>query len=188
MDARRLLDGLDVGVAAVAADWTIAAWSGAAARITALPPQRVVGRSFWTAVPAARGTELQRLMADVFAGGKPHTFLAPTGAPEFPGTVLETRVLPGPDAHLIVAFRPVHEELAPESRAAQLLSALETERRLYQQLFSSLPTPALVLTPDGQILDTNSEGAKLLGGTDAAALRGRALAEWAPASQQGMLT
>ena len=39
----------------------------------------------------------------------------------------------------------MHEELAPESRAAQLLSALEAERRLYLQLFSSLPTPALVL-------------------------------------------
>jgi signal transduction histidine kinase/ActR/RegA family two-component response regulator len=86
-----------------------------------------------------------------------------------------------------VAFRPVHEELAPESRAAQLLSALEAERRLYLQLFSSLPTPALVLAPDGHILDTNPEGAKLLGGADAAGLRGRALAEWTPSSQQGLL-
>src|SRR5438552_2133356 len=49
------------------------------------------------------------------------------------------------------------------------------------------PTPALVLSPDGQILDANPEGAKLLGGADATALRGRGLAEWAPASQQDML-
>jgi signal transduction histidine kinase len=184
MDARQLLDSLDVGVAAVAPDWTIAAWSRAAAHITALPAERVVGRSVWTAFPAAKGTELQRVMADMFAGGKPRTFLAPTGSPEFPGTVFETRIGPGPDDHVVLTFRPVHEELAPESRAAQLLSALETERRLYQQLFSSLPTPALVLGVDGQILDANGEGAKLLGARDVAALRGRPLADWTPSAQR----
>src|SRR5437667_389995 len=187
MEAKELLDSLDVGVLAMAPDWTIAEWSAAAARITALPADRVLGQSIWIAFPAAKGTELERVFGDVLADGRPRTFLAPAGAPEAPGTVLETRVTRGAADHLAVAFRPVHEELAPESRAAQLLSALEAERRLYLQLFSSLPTPALVLTPDGQILDTNSEGAKLLGGRDAAALRGRALAGWAPAAQQGML-
>ena len=187
MQAKELLDSLDLGVAAMAPDWTIAEWSAAAARILALPPERVLGESIWTAFPAAKGTELEQVLGEVLADGKPRTFLAPTGVPESAGTLLETRVTRGPGDHLTLAFRPVHEELAPESRAAQLLSALEAERRLYLQLFSSLPTPALVLTPDGQILDTNSEGAKLLGGRDAAALRGRALAEWAPASQQGML-
>src|SRR5213595_2217281 len=136
VDAKELLDSLDVGVLAMAPDWTVAAWSAAAARITALPADRVVGGSIWIAFPAAKGTEL---------------------------------------------------ELVPESRAAQLLSALEAERRLYLQLFSSLPTPALVLSPGGQILDANPEGANLLGGADAAALRGRVLTEWAPAAQQGML-
>ncbi len=182
MEAKELLDSLDVGVAAMAPDWTIAEWSAAAARIIAVPAERVLGRSIWTAFPAAKGTELERVFGEVFADGKPRTFLAPAGAPESPGTVLETRVSRGPGDHLTLAFRPVHEQLAPESRAAQLLSALEGERRLYLQLFSSLPTPGLVLTPDGQILDTNPEGAKLLGGADAAALRGRALAEWAPSS------
>src|ERR1041385_9011473 len=187
MEAKELLDSLDVGVLAMAPDWTIAAWSAAAARITALPADRVVGRSIWVAFPAAKGTELERVLGDVLADGNPRTFLAPAGAPEVPGTVLETRVTRGPGDHLTLAFRPVHEDLAPESRAAQLLSALEAERRLYLQLFSSLPTPALVLTPDGQILDANAEGAKLLGGADAAALRGRVLTEWVPAAQQGML-
>ena len=187
MDARQLLDSLDIGVAAVAPDWTIASWSQGAVRITTLTPERVVGRSFWNAFPNAQGTELQRVIADVFATGKARTFLAPTGAPEFPGTVLETRVLPGPDDHLVVAFRPVHEELAPESRAAQLLSALETERRLYQQLFTSLPTPALVLGVDGQILDANAEGVKLLGARDGATLRGRPLTDWTPSTQRRSL-
>src|SRR3989449_6923343 len=187
MDAKELLDSLDVGVLAMAPDWTIAAWSGAAARITALPADRVLGRSIWIAFPAAKGTELERVLGEVLADGKARTFLAPAGAPEVAGTVLETRVTRGPGDHLTLAFRPVHEELAPESRAAQLLSALEAERRLYLQLFSSLPTPALVLAPDGQILDANPEGAKLLGGADATALRGRVLTEWASAAQQGML-
>src|SRR6266550_744568 len=117
MEAKELLDSLDVGVAAMAPDWTIAEWSAAAARIIAVPPERVLGQSIWTAFPA------------------------PAGAPESPGTLLETRVTRGPGDHLTLAFRPVHEQLAPESRAAQLLSALEAERRLYLQLFSSLPTP-----------------------------------------------
>src|SRR5437867_4162447 len=171
----------------MAPDWTIAAWSAAAARITALPADRVVGGSIWIAFPAAKGTELELVLVDVLADGKPRTFLAPAGTPEVAGTVLEIRITRGPENHLVLCFRPVHEELAPESRAAQLLSALEAERRLYLQLFSSLPTPALVLSPGGQILDANPEGAKLLGGADATALRGRVLTEWAPAAQQGML-
>src|SRR3989449_10288653 len=171
----------------MAPDWTIAAWSAAAARITALPADRVVGRSIWIAFPAAKGTELELVLDDVLADGKPRTFLAPAGTPEVAGTVLEIRITRGPENHLVLSFRPVHEELAPESRAAQLLSALEAERRLYLQLFSSLPTPALVLSPGGQILDANPEGAKLLGGADATALRGRVLTEWAPAAQRGML-
>jgi len=89
--------------------------------------------------------------------------------------------------HLVMVFRQVREELAPESRAAQLLNAFETERRVYVQLFASLPTPALVLAADGQILDANAEGAKLLGVSDPPALRGRALADWAPAAQRAPL-
>lgn len=55
------------------------------------------------------------------------------------------------------------------------------------RLFASLPAPALVLAADGQILDANAEGAKLLGVSDPLALRGRALADWAPAAQRAPL-
>jgi len=171
MEAKDLLDTRGAGVAVIGPDWRIAEWSAGASRMTAVPATRALGQSIWIAFPAAKGTELERVFGEVLADGKPRTFLAPAGAPEVPGTVLETRVTRGPSEHLTLAFRPVHEELAPESRAEQLLSALEAERRLYLQLFSSLPTPALVLTRDGQILDANPEGAKLLGGADAAALR-----------------
>ncbi|HEU5260424.1 MAG TPA: ATP-binding protein [Gemmatimonadales bacterium] len=78
-------------------------------------------------------------------------------------------------------------ELTPESRAAELLDALETERRLYLQLFNSLPTPALVLTADGQILDVNPEGARLLGAPEPLHLRGRVLADWTPEPQRAVL-
>src|SRR2546426_9199562 len=66
----------------MAPDWTIAAWSAAAARITALPADRVVGGSIWIAFPAAKGTELELVLVDVLADGKPRTFLAPAGTPE----------------------------------------------------------------------------------------------------------
>src|SRR5207302_592192 len=81
----------------------------------------------------------------------------------------------------------VREQLGPESRAAHVLSALVAERRLYLQLFSSLPTPALVLTVDGQILESNPEGVKLLGVADPVALRGRPMGEWTPSAQRGAL-
>src|SRR2546422_10805571 len=51
-------------------------------------------------------------------------------------------------------------------------------------LHDALP---ILLSPGGQILDANPEGANLLGGADATALRGRVLTEWAPAAQRGML-
>src|SRR3989442_14559144 len=105
-------------------------------------------------------------------------------ASEAAGTALEARVTRGPHSHLVIALERVRDELPPESRAAHLLSAFEVERRLYLQLFNSLPTPGLVLTADGQILDANPEGAKLLGAPDAPAVRGRSLAEWAAEPQR----
>src|SRR2546430_7055911 len=91
----------------------------------------------------------------------------PAHASHTPGAVLETRVTRAPHNHLVMAFRPMHDALPAESGAAQLMGALEIERRLYLQLFNTLPTPGLVLTADGEILEANPEGAKLLGGPDA---------------------
>ena len=42
MDTKALLDSLDVGVVAIAPDWTITEWSAPAARITGLPADRMV--------------------------------------------------------------------------------------------------------------------------------------------------
>ncbi len=182
MDAKELLDSLDSGVVAIAPDWTIAAWSAGAARITGLPAERVLGQTFWVAFPAAKATQIERVLQEVRDGGKPQTYVSPATAAEFPSTAFETHVKRGSHNHLIMVFRQVREELAPEQRGAQLTSALETERRLYQLLFNSLPTPALVLGVDGQILEANPEGLKLLGGSDAGSLRGRTLGEWTPSA------
>jgi len=187
MDAKQLLDSLEHGVVAIAPDWTIAAWTATAARITGLPAERVLGQSFWVAFPAAKATHIERVLQEVLHDGKSQTYLAPAAATDFPGMVFETQVSRGPHNHVIMVFRQVREELGPESRAAHLMSALETERRLYLQLFNSLPTPALVLTVDGQIIESNPEGVKLLGAADAVALRGRPMGDWTPAAHRGPL-
>jgi signal transduction histidine kinase len=187
MDNKTLLDSVDLGVAAIAPDWTIVEWSPAAARITALPTVHMVGQNFWIAFPTAKGTEIERVLHEVLADGRPQTCLTLGRAPELSGIVFETRVTRGPHNHLVLEFHQAREDLPPESRAAQLLSALETERRLYLQLFNSLPTPALVLTADGQILEANLEGAKLLGAPDALSLHGRSLADWTGPSQRTAL-
>lgn len=187
MDSKALLDNLDVGLVAVAQDWTIVEWTAPAARITGLPADRVLGQNFWVAFPTAKGTHVERVLQEVLTDGEPRTYLTPARAPELQGMVFETRVTRGPRNHLIMLFRQVHEELAPESRAAQILTAFETERRLYLQLFNVLPIPALVLAVDGQILEANAEATRLLGVTDARALRGRSLAGWAPEPQRPAL-
>ncbi|HEX9280531.1 MAG TPA: PAS domain-containing protein, partial [Gemmatimonadales bacterium] len=184
MHSKALLDSLDAGVAAVAPDWTIVEWSSGAAEITGLPAHRAIGTSLWMAFPTAKGTLVEQVLQEVRGDGRPRTYLAPARTPDFTGMVFETRVTRGPRGHLVLLFRPVRQELAPESRAAQILTAFEGERLLYAQLFESLPIPALVLTVEGQILEANPEGRTLLGAVDLRALRGLPLAQWAPAAQR----
>src|SRR5213082_3860158 len=122
MDAKQLLDSLEHGVVAIAPDWTIAAWTATAARITGLPAERVLGQSFWVAFPAAKATHIERVLQEVLHDGKAQTYLAPAAATDFPGMVFETHVSRGPHNHLIMAFRQVREQLGPESRAAPWLT------------------------------------------------------------------
>src|SRR3989475_2464817 len=187
MDSKALLDNLDVGVAVIAPDWTIGYWSRAAARLTGRPADRVLGKTFWTAFPTAKATHVERVLQDVLHDGEPRTYLAPAQALGSTGTFFETRVTLGPQNQLILLLRDVHAELPSESRAAQILTAFEEERRLYAQLFSLLPIPGLVLSVDGQILDANPEAGALLGAPDIHALRGRRLGDWAPAAQRPAL-
>ena len=188
MDGKALLDGLDIGVIAIAPDWTVVEWTGPAARLTGLPAERVLGQNFWIAFPTAKETHVERLLQDVMADGKPRQYVWPARAPELTGIVFEIRVTRGAHNHLLLTFRPVREEIPPESRAAQMMTAFETERRLYYQLFTALPTPGLILTVDGHILEGNPAAAALLGLADPRTARGRQLTDWAPAAQHAALT
>jgi len=187
MDSKALMDSLDVGVAVIAPDWTILDWSPAAARITGLPAERVLGKTFWTAFPTAKTTHVERVLQEVLFDGRPRSYLAPARAPQFTGAFFEVRATRGPGDVLVLLLRPLQDELPPESRAAQILTAFEEERRLYAQLFSMIPIPALVLTPDGQILRANPEAGALLGAPETPTLHGRSLADWAPAAQRPAL-
>src|SRR5256886_17393154 len=80
MDAKQLLDSLEHGVVAIAPDWTIAAWTATAARITGLPAERVLGQSFWVAFPAAKATHIERVLQEVLHDGKSQMYLAPAAA------------------------------------------------------------------------------------------------------------
>src|SRR5260370_10071952 len=101
--------------------------------------------------------------------------------------MFETTVTPGPKNHVVLVLREVHDELPRESRAAQILSAFESERRLYLQLFHALPRGALGLIEDGQVLETNPAGGELLGAPDPGVLPGRRVADWIPEAQRATL-
>ena len=187
MEPRAVIDSLDVGVAAIAPDWTIVEWSAPAARITGLRADQVLGRNFWTAFPGARGSHVERTLHEVLLDGEPRTYLTPAPVPELASRVLETRVTRGPRNHLVLLLRHLRDEPSVDSRTGQLLAATEVERRLYAQLFSAVPIPALIVTADAQILEANPAGGELLGVADTRALRGRSLADWAPPTQRAAL-
>jgi len=184
METRVLLDNLDVGVVAIAPDWTIVEWSTPAARIAGIPADRVLGKGFWVAFPTAKGTHVEQTLQQVMFDGKPRVYLTPARAPEFQGKVFETHVTRGPRNHLLLVFREMQAELSPESQAGHILTAFEHERRFYRQLFDALPSPALVLSLDGQILEANPQATELLGASQSDTLRGRQLGDWAPAAER----
>src|SRR6266699_188553 len=158
MDPRAVIDSLDVGVAAIAPDWTIVEWSAPAARLTGLRTDQVLGRNFWIMFPSARGSRVERVLHEVLLDGEPGAYVAPSPSHEFAGHVLETRVTRGPRNHLVLVFRHLHEQLVLDPPAADLLAAYETERRLYARLFDTLPIPAILVTTDGQILEATLAG------------------------------
>jgi PAS domain S-box-containing protein len=184
METRVLLDNLDIGVVAIAPDWTIVEWSAPAARIAGIPADQVLGKGFWVAFPTAKGTHVEQILQDVLFDGKPRAYLTPSRALEFKGKVFETHVTRGPRNHLLLAFREMRAELSPESQAGHILTAFEHERRFYRQLFDALPSPALVLSLDGQILEANPQATELLGAAQSDTLRGRQLADWTPAAER----
>src|SRR2546426_11675774 len=157
-------------------------WSRGAPRLTGRPADRVLGKTFWTAFPTAKATHVERVLQDVLHDAEPRTYLAPAQALGSTGTFFETRVTLGPQNQLILLLRDVHAELPSESRAAQILTAFEEERRPYAQVFSVRPIPGLVLSGEGQILDANPEAGALPGAPGIHALRGGRLGAPGPAA------
>ncbi len=125
MDTRALLDSLDLGVVAIASDWTIAEWSAAAARMTGLPGDRVLRRECWEAFPRARGGEVERVLRQVLADGRPRASLLPSGP-----SMLEARITRGPANHLLLVLHQPRDVRMPDPRAGDLLAAFEAERSL----------------------------------------------------------
>jgi len=187
METRTLLDNLDVGVVAIAPDWTIVEWSAPAARIAGIPADRVIGKGFWVAFPTAKGTHVEHTLQEVMFDGRPRVYLTPARAPEFKGKVFEAHVTRGPRNHLLLVFREMRAELSPESQAGHILTAFEHERRFYRQLFDALPTPGLVLSLDGQILEANPQATELLGANQSDTLRGRQFGDWTPPADRARL-
>src|SRR2546427_3565528 len=91
MDTKALFDSLDIGVVAVAPDWTIAEWSSGAARVTGLASDQTLGRNFWVALSTAKGTDVERVLHEVLADGQPRSCLMRAPASEAAGTALEAR-------------------------------------------------------------------------------------------------
>jgi signal transduction histidine kinase/CheY-like chemotaxis protein len=189
MDPQTLLDSLDVGVVVLARDWTIEEWAGAMTRLTGLSGERVKGQNFWITFPGAKGTHVERALEEVLGDGTARTFLFPAGGDgrSFEGDAFETHVSRSPRGQLILRLRQVRAELPAETRAGQILMSFEAERRLYHQLFVSLPSPALVVGVDGTILEINPAAVLLLDAPDEQSSRGRKLAEWISTSQRQAL-
>src|SRR5690242_11137383 len=149
MDERSLLENLDVGLAGIAPDWTVSLWTKGATRVTGLAADSVVGRNFWAVFPTAQGTAVERALVDALNTGEPQSCMFRARPDESSGIAFETRVTRAPRNHLVLEFREVRSEIPRASHAGELVAALATERRLYRQLFTALPTPALVLGLDG---------------------------------------
>src|SRR5207245_11016525 len=90
------MDGLDVGVAVIAPDWTIAEWSAPAAHLTGIPADRMLGQNFWVAFPAARTGTVERVLHEVLQDGVPRAFVAPGRGGDFRGRVSAAGARGGP--------------------------------------------------------------------------------------------
>src|SRR5437867_11823150 len=118
------MDGLDVGVAVIAPDWTIAQWSAPAAHLTGIPADRMVGRDFWLAFPAAPSSTIERLLQAVLEDGATRSFVAPRRS-DLQGSVFHAQVTRGPGHHLILHFRDPRLHREQDTRPGHLLSPAE---------------------------------------------------------------
>jgi signal transduction histidine kinase len=177
MDPLQMLNSLEAGVAAVAPGWRVTSWSPSAARLTGKSADEVLGAELWAAFPALRRVAIEGALEAVLADGVARTVQLPGRSSEVGGAMLEIEACRAADSHLLLLIRPAARTSAdPADQAAQVAS--DAEGRLYSRLFEVLPTPALILAPDGRMVQANAAAAGLLGVPSATRLRGRSLTEW----------
>jgi signal transduction histidine kinase len=175
MDAQALLNSLEAGVASIAPGWKITSWSPSAARLTGRPADEVLGVELWTAFPAMRRSMIESALGSVLEDGVARTVAVPVRSSEGGGTLLEIEVCRAGQSHLLLLIR----QATPIQQAAPPGEEMSGEEgRLYERLFEILPTPALVLSEEGRILQANTPAAGLLGAQSGAALRNRELSSW----------
>src|SRR2546425_3854513 len=148
------MDGLDVGVAVIAPDWTIAQWSAPAAHLTGIPADRMVGRNFWLAFPAAPSSTIERLLQEVLQDGVTRSFVAP-GRSDLQRRVFEAQVTRGAGNHLILRFRETRVHAEQDAGAGHLRIAVDRGGRPSSQLLPALRPPALGSPVAGRILTAN---------------------------------
>ena len=177
MDPLVLLNSLEAGVAAISPGWRVSSWSPSAARLTGRPADEVIGAELWSAFPATRRAMIERTLGEVLADGVARTVVLPSRSAERGTTPLEIEACRAADGHLLLLIR----EAPPAAREPALPdpeAEADLECRLYARFFEALPTPALLLSPDGQIIHTNQPAVGFLGVPAGFGLRGRVLADW----------
>jgi len=188
MDAKELLDSLDVGCAGDGArldDRRMVRGGGAHHRAAGGPR---AGSEHLGCFPGGEGhrarTRAGRGTGRREAAHLPRARRGARGRGHRPGNAGQPRPRginsPSPSGRCRSSSRPSRGRRKLSERARGRAPAVSA-------IVSSLPTPALVLAPDGQILDANPRAQNCWVGGLPPALRGRSLAEWAPASEQGQL-
>jgi two-component system cell cycle sensor histidine kinase/response regulator CckA len=177
MDPLLLLNSLEAGVAAISPGWRVSSWSPSAARLTGRPADEVIGAELWSAFPATRRADIEQRFSEVLADGIPRTVTIPSRSLEWGPTSLEIEACRAADGHLLLLIReappPVSLPVGPGPPEEE-----DLEFRLYARFFELLPTPALLLTHDGQIVHTNQAALGFLGIGPGSGVRGRVLTDW----------
>ena len=177
MDPLVLLNSLEAGVAAISPGWRVSSWSPSAARLTGRPADEVVGAELWSAFPATRRADIESAFSAVLADGVARTVVIPSRSAEWETPPLEIEACRAADGHLLLLIREAPGP-ATEPMATGSPDDGDLECRLYTRFFELLPTPALLLTFDGQIVHLNQPAMGFLGVPAGSRFRGRVLTDW----------
>jgi diguanylate cyclase (GGDEF)-like protein/PAS domain S-box-containing protein len=125
-------------------DWQITYLNAAVEELVRRPAEELLGRGLFEAFPALQGSELEHELAAVLADGRPRSF-------EFRyepvGRWFEVRAF-ADAVGLAVFLRDVEEERRLRDEQAE-------EIRRLSSVLDALPSPTVLLEPDGRIVTVN---------------------------------